>query len=114
MKYSFEEIESLASKLRQRLRRGLFTTYATMEEAASCLEILQNEIEQLEQKVTMSDERYRFVLQQWMAERLISDNLHADLLAFIRTHNASNDSKILQTEYMKEYQESRRNGTIVF
>jgi hypothetical protein len=113
MKIEKSETKELVDKLRQRLGRGLFSTYATMEEAAVYLENFHDYVEQLHQQVSLAEDRYKFVLQQWMAERLISDNLYVDLLVMINTYNSSNDSHIVPTPYMEQYQQSRRNGTIV-
>ena len=112
MKYTAEELSELVSKLRQRLKRGLFASYITMEEAADCLESMHQHIQELEHQLAISKDRYSFVVQQWMAERLISDNLHADLISTMNAYNSSNDTKLHPTACMERYQQSRRNGTI--
>jgi len=113
MKIEKSETKQLADNLRQRLGRGLFTTYVTMEEAANHLENLHDYVEQLQQQLSLAEDRYKFVLQQWMAERLISDNLYVDLLVMINTSYSSNDSHVAPTPYLELYEKSRRNGTIV-
>jgi hypothetical protein len=93
----------LVQRLRMRMRRGLFATMHTMQEAAREIESLRQQTLDLEAENEKFRSRYQFVLQQWMAERLISDNLYADTVALM---------PINKTPYMLTYEESRRNGTI--
>lgn len=95
--------DDIVIRLRQRMRRGLFATLRTMEEAADEIEKLREYTQSLKEDLAVQKKRYDFVLHHWIAERFISDQLYGDLVPF------RNDDK---TEYMLKYEESRRNGTI--
>lgn len=98
-------MDDIVHRLRQRMRRGLFSTISTMEEAATQIETMTERIQELEAQNEKLKFSYQFVMQQWMAERLISDNLYAELIS------CSSGEK---SNYMKEYEKSRQQGTITF
>lgn len=106
------DIKDIVPRLRQRLRRGLFATYITMEEAADQITMLRANKSDLEHQLHSLQDRYNFVLEQWMAERLISDNLYTDLVSIIHKYNSSNDTSVSATEYMDCYRNSRDHGVI--
>lgn len=104
-------MDDVTVRLRQRLRRGMFATLHTMEEAACEIEALRAKVLSLRGEVAHERERYDLVLQQWLTERLISDNLYADLVIALNIplETCNDDYK---TVYMKKYEELRCHGTI--
>lgn len=93
-------------RLRHRVRRGLFHACKSMEDGAL-------EIEQLRTDYASLQQRYGFVLEQWITERQLADQLYTDLITQRRLSHGSANAIADKTQVMKTYELSRRTGDIV-
>lgn len=99
-------MEDITVRLRHRVRRGLFHACKSMDDGALEIERLRNDYSSLQQ-------RYGFVLNQWINERGLADQLYTDLVTERRLGHGSANMVADKTEVMKVYELSRRTGEIV-
>lgn len=99
-------MEDITVRLRHRVRRGLFHACKSMDEGALEIERLRSDYASLQQ-------RYGFVLDQWITERALADGLYADLVTERRLGHGSSNLVADKTDVMRTYELSRRTGEIV-